>query len=95
MVSTYKLCNICKGKGVKSDLHLLQAQQALYYLFDVTNGKKEKKISLVASARLSFPVIYGQRTMTNEGGKRKHPAPTASTAESAERRCQCQKIQFL
>ena len=42
------------AKGEKSDLHLLQVQQALDYLFSVTNGEREKKVSLEASAGLSF-----------------------------------------
>ena len=48
--------------------------------FCVTNGKREKKESLAASAGLSIPGICGQRTMTNEGAKTKGPACTAGTA---------------
>ena len=34
------------GKRRKSDPHLLQAQQTLSYLFGVTNGEREKRVSL-------------------------------------------------
>ena len=33
-------------------------------------------------ARLSFPGIYGLRTMTNEGTNKKRPAPTVGTADT-------------
>ena len=36
----------------------------------VTNGEREKRVSLAASVGLSIPGFYGQRTMTNEGAKR-------------------------
>ena len=41
--------------------------------FGVTNGERERKISLAASTGLSIPGIYGQRTMTNEEIKRNVP----------------------
>ena len=77
------------GKCEKSELHLLQSQQVLDYLFGVTNGEREKKYRLQKVLGYLFPVFYGQRSMTNEGGggvrgggggKKKRPAPTASTA---------------
>ena len=37
---------------------------------------------LAAKADLSIPGIYGQRIKTNEGAKKKCPAPTASTVGS-------------
>ena len=43
------------AKSEKSDSHLLD------YLFGVINGKREKMVSLAASAELSFPGIYGQK----------------------------------
>ena len=44
-----------------------------FYLFGITNGDKEKRASLAASAGLSFSGVYGQRTMTNEVTKRNIP----------------------
>ena len=38
------------GKGENSDPPLLQAQQVRDYLFGVTNGEREKRVSLAESA---------------------------------------------
>ena len=43
--------------------------------FQCNKWGREKRVSLAASALLSFTGIHGRRTMTNEGSK-----PTASTA---------------
>ena len=53
------------------------------YLYGVSNGEWEKKVSLAASAGLSFPGIYGQRTMTSEGTETSvHTASKADTCLS-------------
>ena len=54
-----------RGKGEKSDPHLLQAQQALDYFFGITNRENEKKVSLAARAGLSFPVFTYLRPKNN------------------------------
>ena len=62
------------GKREKnSDPPLLQAQQVRDYLFDETNGEGEKRLLFAPCAGLSFPDIYGHRTLTNEGAKRNVP----------------------
>ena len=53
-------------------------------IFSNDKWGKENRISLAASAGQSIPGIYGQRTITNEWGKKKCPAPTASTAGTCE-----------
>ena len=49
---------------------LLQAKQVWDYLFGVTNEEREKSFSLAASAGLSIPGIYDQRTMSKEEKKK-------------------------
>ena len=46
-------------------------QQLRDYLFAVTNGKREKRLTLAAGAGPSFSGIYGQRTMPHGGAKKK------------------------
>ena len=57
---------------------MLQAHQARDYLFDVTNGERESRVSLAASAVLPLPGINDQNKDQCRG-KKNCPAPTAST----------------
>ena len=63
-------CEIVWGKEEKSDPPLLlQVQQGRDYRC------REKRVLRAACAGLSFPSIYGHRTMTNKGAKRNVPHP--------------------
>ena len=55
------------GKGIKSDPPLLRLQQVRYYLFDTTNKERKKRVSLAASARLSFPVFMAKEQWPMKG----------------------------